>query len=215
MSEIDALFKHNCSTLFLLYPLGLERRKLIEFGFRSAYISDTGKDTDYENPVFLLFKPEDITMFQAFVDSEYVRVNPHTETFDLREDYDQDKGYVVLLYQFPDEFKEDYEKFLEGKYSKFSAKFKETYPKMIKIKQASGLIRDVISTQYKIIHNTKKIREEVAERNELDIKEELEKRLGVTFSNDMEVWQMPGEKDILKIEEIIKEDNPKKSKEKT
>lgn len=211
MSEIDALFKHNCSTLFLLYPLGLERRKIIEFGFKSAYIADASKDVGYENPVFLLFKPDSMTMFQAFADSEYLRVNPHTDTFDLVEDYDYEKGYVVLLYQFPEEFKEDYERFLEGKYSRFSKKFKATYPKMIKIPN-NGIPKDVISLPYKIVNNTKKVREEIEHRGELDLKEELEKRLGVTFTSDMELWNVPGDKDILKIEEVIEADKPKNVK---
>ncbi len=214
MSEIDVLFKHNCSTLFLLYPLGLDRRKIMEFGFKSAYISDVNRDTGYENPVFLLFKPDSMTMFQAFADSEYLRVNPHTETFDLREDYDYEKGYVVLLYQIPEEFKGDYEKFLQGKYSTFSRKFKETYPKFVKIK-SNNVQKEVISVPYKILYNNKKTREEVESRGELDLKEELEKRLGVIFTDSMEVWNIPGEKDILNIDKVIENDTPKKSTEKT
>jgi len=212
MSEIDSLFKYNCSTLFLLFPLGLDRRKLMDFGFQSAYDGDKTLEAPYEYPVFLLFKPTDLTLFQAFVDSEYMRINHHTQTFDLKEDYDHEEGYVVLLYDFPDIFQDDYKRFLEGKYSKFSSKFRATYPKVIKILHENGRIDEVIGTAYKIINkNDPKLYEEVKKRGELDMREELEDRFDTIFTPDMELWETPSDKDILDINKILENDTSKKS----
>lgn len=212
MSEIDELFKFNCSTLFLLLPLGLNRSKVSEFGFKSAYIRDVSKEVEYSNPVFLLFKPDDNLMFQAFVDSEYVRVNPHTETNDLIEDYDHEGGYVVLLYQFPEEFKDDYERFLHGEYSKFSKKFKSVYPKVMKVKLPDGRVDEVIGTQYKIIHKgNRKLEEEIEKTGDMDIKKELEARLDIILDDDSELWESPGKKDILDIKKVIENDTIAKS----
>lgn len=204
MSEIDSLFKYNCSTLFLLFPLGLDRRKLIPFGFKEVYIKDITIDDYVKNPVYVLFKPTDLVSFQTFVDSEYTRVNPHTETFDLVDDYDCEDGHVVLLYSFPEEFEGDFAKFMEGKYSKFSRKFKLTYPKIIKIQMPHGRVDEIIGTAYKIINKGEDVRREVKDRNEIDIKDELEKYFDVVITPDMELWQPPSTKDHLNIKEIIK-----------
>lgn len=192
MSELEVLFKYNCSTIFLLYPLGLERRKLHALGFVQAYLKDAEKhDIEYENPVFLLFKPTSPTVFQAFVDAEYERVNKHTNTVDIVEDYDYIDGYVVLAYQLPKEFEEDYRKFLVGKYSRFSKKFRETYPKSVKIKGDNGKDIDELSAQYRIINKIK------------ELKDMLEDKLAVTFDSDQEFFSKPNpDKETLSYEKV-------------
>lgn len=196
MSELQALFNYNCSTIFLLYPLGIERRKIAQLGFIQAYLLDAEKDVDYQNPVFLLFKPDSPTIFQAFVDSEYERTNKITNTVDIIEDYDYIDGHVVLVYQFPKEFEEDYNKFLKGKYSKFSKKFKETYPKTIKMKTEEGRIIEEVSTQYRIINRTS------------EFKDYLEDVFGEgTFSEDMEYWSKPDmDKETLTFDKLKKKE---------
>lgn len=180
MSELEILFQYNCSTIFLLYPLGLERRKMVPLGFKEAYLKDVEKtDIEYENPVYLLFKPESPTIFQAWLDVQYETSNKFTNTVDIIEDYDYKDGYVVVVYQFPKEFEGDYKKFLEGKYSKFSKKFKETYPKLVKIKTSDGRQMDEISVQFRITHRT------------MDLKEMLEEKLGVEFESTQEFFSKP------------------------
>lgn len=194
MSELDVLFKYNCSTIFLLYPLAIERRKIMQLGFIQAFLFDSEKmDVEYENPVFLLFKPDSPTVFQAFVESEYERINKFTGTVDIIEDYDYIDGYVVLVYQFPKEFEVDYKKFLEGKYSKFSKKFKDAYPKTVKIRTEEGRMIDEVGTVFRIINRTK------------DFRDMLEERLGVTFDWDQELWNKYNEtKETLSYEKIRK-----------
>ena len=60
-NQIDVMMKWNCSTIFLLHPLGLNRLKLAEIGFKEAYVRDEYCETEYKNPVFLLFEPKDLT----------------------------------------------------------------------------------------------------------------------------------------------------------
>lgn len=195
MSDLQRLFNWNCSTIFLLYPLGIERKKITQLGFIQAYLADAEKDVEYQSPVFLLFKPDSPTIFQAFVDSEYERLNKVTGTVDIIEDYDYVDGYVVLVYQFPKEFEEDYNKFLEGKYSKFSKKFRETYPKVVKIKTEEGRPIEEVSTQYRIINRTPEFREY------------LEEILGIEFQGDMEFWSKPDmSKETLTIDKIKKKE---------
>lgn len=199
MSEIDALFQLTCSSLFLLYPLGLDRAKqLSELGFVNAYIRDKSRDTDYKNPVYLLFKPSSLILFQAFLDEQYEQPNPHTGTRDLVEDYDLEGEYIVLVYQFPERFQRDYEKFFRGEYSKFSSEFRKTFPKTRKIKEPGGSWREELSTQYRIIYK------------DAELREAIEDRLGIYLDDEMEYWEKPREsKETLDIKILIETKNGK------
>lgn len=119
--------KSTYTTLFLLPALGLNADELSpNLGFMDGFLSDKDRPTLLSHPVFALFRPEDLKAFQEFVEKEY-RLNPA-----LMEDYDYDGGFVVLLYQYPKDFRLDYKKFEKGKYSKFSPDFSDTFPKFEK-----------------------------------------------------------------------------------
>jgi hypothetical protein len=121
---IDELFLINCSTLFLLQPLGLNKQQLDGYGFVNAFLEDGGNENVYEGTVlFLLFKPRSLEKFKYFVDTEKVR------TPGFVDEYDYEGGYVVLVYELPLEYHADYELFKQGKYSQFSDKLKKAYPK--------------------------------------------------------------------------------------
>lgn len=184
---LEQLYKFNCSTLFLLSPLGLSRRVLKEFGFINCFLKDGNRDLHIVNPVLLLFKPDDMDTFQMFVEEEYKRSRY------LVEDYDYIGGYVVLVYKFPEEFNSDFQLFLEGKYSKFSDKFRKIYPKIIKIVDEYGRRHDELSSQYRIIYKTD------------DWKEQIEKDYNVLIDKDQEYWSVPDmSRETLKIEEFKK-----------
>lgn len=204
-SQIDNLLEWNCSTIFLLYPLGLNRLILNKFGFKQAYLKDEYNKKEYKNPVFLLFEPE-VSNFQMFVEDEYERKNPFTKTNDLIEDYDRGNGQVVLVYEFPDQFSEDYQKFLNGQYSRFSKEITNTYPKIVHL----GRGVKILGSQYRIITKdresenilSKEYGESflITERIQT-MAEMLEDRFGTHFTPDMELWQKPNmNKEILKYE---------------
>jgi hypothetical protein len=60
-------------------------------------------------------------------------------------------------------------------YSRTSQDFQKDFPKVIKIVK-NGLQRDEISLQYRIFKKTD------------DLKQYWEDRLGINFTDDMEVW---------------------------
>jgi hypothetical protein len=119
--------KSTCTTLFLLPALGLNADELNpSLGFIDGFTSDKDRPTSLSHPVFALFRPADIREFQEFVEAEYGSNRA------LKEDYDYDGGFVVLLYQYPAQFQADYRKIENGKYSRVSPSFSETFPQFEK-----------------------------------------------------------------------------------
>lgn len=120
----DLMTNFNCSTLFLMPVLGIGWRDVKKMGFCNCYLRDENKP-EYEDMevVLLLFENKGDDKFRYFVEKEKGR----TELF--IDEYDYDEGYIVLVYQFPEELKEDYHKFKKGEYSKLSQEFLKRTPK--------------------------------------------------------------------------------------
>lgn len=169
--------------------LNIPKGALRTLGFINAYQQDMDRDMDYgeDKVIYLLFKPEDMAYFREFLDAEYDR------TKFLIEDYDYPGGYVVLIYKLNQSYKRDFNLVKKGKYSKTSPSFQKMFPKIIKIMK-KGLHRDEISLQYRVFNRTP------------DLIEFWEKKLGMEFTDDMEVWNGWEEsKEILNMMEIKNE----------
>lgn len=157
-------------------------------GFINAYIKDSGSEHQYKDSIYLLFKPTDLDKFREFLDSEFER----TKT--IIEDYDYDDGFVVVVYQLNEKFKEDFSLVKKGRYSKTSKDFQKMFPKVVKILK-NGLNRDEVSLQYRIFNKSD------------DLKEFWEEKIGInmklTIGDDFEVWDGFDEsKEILEINKI-------------
>lgn len=161
--------KISISSIFMVPTLKIKRENLTDNGFINAYLSDSRRDVQHRNAVYLLFKPDNLDKFREFLDAEYER------TTYVLDDYDYEGGYVVIVYQLNPMWREDFMLVREGMYSKTSASFQKDFPKVIKIMK-NGLHRDEISLQYRIFNKT------------LDLKEYWENKLDISFTEDMEVW---------------------------
>ncbi len=95
--------KKTITTIFMVPTLKINRDVLKDNGFINGYVKDVRKDVQYENCIYLLFKPEDIDRFKDFLDEEYER------TKSIIDDYDYENGYVVLVYQLDGKFKRDFQ----------------------------------------------------------------------------------------------------------
>jgi hypothetical protein len=120
--------KVNNAKRFFLRGLGLIPKKeslnkcgLTQLGLVDVYLKDDNHETNILHPLYLLFKPKEMGLFNMFVENSYLEG-------DLKEDYDYPDGYVMLLYEFPKEFKKDYETIVKGEYSKVSTKYKNLFP---------------------------------------------------------------------------------------
>jgi hypothetical protein len=163
------------------------KESLIGNGFLNAYIKDATADVEYDNAIYLLFKPNDLDKFRAFIESECERTKA------LIDDYDYNDGYVVVVYQLDVKFKKDFDIIKKGKYSKTSPAFQALFPKVVKI-MFRGLYKDELSLQYRIFNKTQ------------DLVDFWEEKFNISLGEDVEVWHgFFEEKEILNLDKI-KED---------
>lgn len=153
-------------------------------GFINGYIKDEKMQHDYKDSIYLLFKPDNLDKFREFLDGEYER------TKSIIEDYDYEDGFVVVVYQLNERFKQDFELVKQGKYSKTSKAFQSEFPKSVRIIK-SGLIKDEISLQVRIF------------KKSVDLVEFWEDKIGIAFDDDFEVWEgWDEEKEVLIIDKL-------------
>lgn len=116
------------TSIFFVPTLGIKRQDLYENNFLNGYLEDVDKDQYYEEDVcFLLFKPEDLTRFRAFLDEQYEKNK------NIIEDYDPAEGYVVLVYNLNPKLSKDFLLVKNSKYSLVSEQFKEMFPKKVQL----------------------------------------------------------------------------------
>lgn len=179
--------RKNITSIFMAPTLKVPNEGFKHHGYINSFIKDEERDVQYENCIYVLFKPDDMDKFREFLDGEYER------TTDIVEDYDYDGGYVVVVYKLKPTLKEDFEIIKQGKYSKTSKEFQDLFPKAVKI-VTNGLHRDEISLQIRIFKKT------------ADLVEFWEEKLGVEFDEEQEVWEgWDEEKEILNINKIKEE----------
>ena len=161
--------KKTITSIFIVPTLSISKEKLVDNGYINGYIKDEQKEIQYENCIYLLFKPENLDKFKEFLDEEYER------TKSIIDDYDYEDGYVVVVYMLNSRLEEDFKLIKQGKYSQTSKKFQEIFPKIVKLKR-NGLLRDEVSLQFRIFNKTE------------DLRQFWEDKLAVEFDENMEVW---------------------------
>ena len=192
----------NASTMFLLRGLGLNVNILNPYGFISAYVDDINHDIKYESAVFLLFKPDVLENLQKFIKEEYKKGL-------LKEDYDYEDGWVVMVYTFPEQFLRDYERFLMGEYSKFSPEYKALFPEMVNIVDEDGKKFRTYDMTYHIFTKSDPLREYLSKKMFGEVYDEKKQELVPEqwLDKDAELWSSPylDGKDVLDIDRIRKE----------
>jgi len=173
--------KKTITSIFMVPILKVPKDALRNNGFINGYIKDESSENEYEDCIYLLFRPENIDKFREFLDNEYER------TKDIIEDYDYEGGYVVVVYKLDHSYEEDFKLVRQGLYSKTSKTFQLQFPKTVKIVK-SGLNKEEISLQYRIFNKTQ------------DLRDFWENKLGIDFQEEWEVWNgFDPEKEMLNI----------------
>ena len=153
----------------MIPTLKIDREDLKKNNLINAYIKDESKDLQYENAVYLLFKPDNLDIFRRFLDDEYAR------TESVIDDYDYENGHVVVVYKLNPKYKRDFELVKLGSYSLTSDAFQALFPKVVKI-LINGLHKDEISLQYRIFNRSE------------DLIKFWEEKFDVIFDGEQEVW---------------------------
>lgn len=157
------------TSIFIVPTLKLGKEHLVNNNFLNGYIADLRRDVQYEDAVYLLFKPDDLDRFREFLENQY------ESNHMLIDDYDYEDGFVVVVFKLDMKHKKDLDLIMRGKYSQTSQKFKDIFPKVVKVVK-NHLHKDEISLQYRIFKKTQ------------DLRDYWEDRTGVVFTEDMEVW---------------------------
>ena len=70
------------STIFIAPTLNIPRKDKEENGYLNAYIKDKNREENYEDAVYLLYKPEDTFKFKKFLEMEKSRTSNFIEDYD-------------------------------------------------------------------------------------------------------------------------------------
>lgn len=145
--------------------------RLIANGFINGYSKDDQRDVQYENAIYLLFRPKDINKFRVFLDNEYER------TKSVIDDYDYADGYVVIVYTLDPKYSSDFELIRKGKYSSTSQTFQNLFPQKMSHRK-NGLAKEQWTLQFMVFNR----RQEMVKY--------WENKLGVSLDKGQEVWHM-------------------------
>lgn len=182
--------KTTYTTLFLVPVLGINEGYLKRFNFINGYLNDVNHEVEYENCIYLVFKPSNLTEFELFVKSEKKRMKHY-----FVEDYDCGYGFVVIVYKIPELFIDDYKLFIEGKYSKFSKDFMRIFPEVKTVVDMDGFERVDHSLYFHVFNKS------------LALRNYWEEKLDIQFDEDSEVLSVPNmERETFNIHNYIKEE---------
>jgi hypothetical protein len=120
VETIKVMLELNASMIFLAPAVVGNIEEYRKIDTVNAYLGDVEYNGNVECPVFILYKPPDMSRFKLFYEGE-------KKTGRLKDDYDY-PGHVMLVYSFP--YPDDYQLFLEGRYSEMSEKYRKMLPKM-------------------------------------------------------------------------------------
>ena len=165
-------FKKTITTIFFVPTLNIDRDALKQNNFINGFSKDSRRELQYENCIYLLFRPENLDKFRYFLDDEYER------TKSIIDDYDYEDGYVVVVYKLDTTYKKDFKLIKEGKYSQTSKKFQELFPKTMRVYISTNAFETKTTLQYRIFNKTE------------DLKEFWEEKLDMQLDQDSEVWTM-------------------------
>jgi len=169
------------TTIFLLPALGLDKDRLNNNGFINCYYGDQGHDVEYENSLYLLFKNVDSEKFEEL--NKYIEERHKIlDTYDIQD-------YTMIVIKFPVQFIKEYKHFKEGKYSKFSKLYINSFFPFKKPKEWDSKGK-IIKEEYTLFYHI---------FNKTDwLKDWWTKRLGYDDMKEFELeewWNKPHDKE--------------------
>lgn len=170
------------TTTFLLPALGLDRDKLNLNNFMNAYYGDYEHEVEYKESLYLLFKDVDNEKFEDLI--RYIEVRHK-----INEVYDVGDNYTIIVVKFPTQFIKEFNHFKDGKFSKFSKTYINSFFPFKKPKEWDSNGK-VIKEEYTLFHHI---------FNKTDwLKDWWTKRLGYEDMKEFELdewWNKPHDKE--------------------
>lgn len=190
-SNVDG--KYTKTTQFMLPAVKVHAaNKTVNRFFINSYLDDMEHPHNYDRPIFVLFGVKD------FKDNDWRKIYAaFTLSPDYITDYDcgvhDDIHLVMMVFKVPEEFAKDYYHFKRGRYSQFSIKYRDKFPRWIydrNGKQQECIIWQVINKAYDL---RQKIAEEFAAKRPdgtfYDPEDVVKLRADIDSWN--EIWDIP------------------------
>lgn len=173
----------TASNLFMVPLLSIARYKLNIHGLINSFLINGESEEQLENILYLLFTPPNTDKFNDFIEQE-----KEESGLVVVSEQDFPPNFVLIGCKLPEEFKEDYKLFWEGKFSKMSKDYKDRIPDKVRMSGGNGKTIAKTSIQHMIF-----------EKN-AELRIHWENRLDVVFSDDLELWSIPDpEKETFKL----------------
>lgn len=184
------MYQKTITTIFIIQILEIDKEDLHKNNFINAYIKSNDSDLyEKEDVVYLVFKPENEFLFEAFVEKE------KTRTKEIIDDYDSDE-FIVLVYTINERFKKDIDIIKQSKYSFTSKEFQSMFPEEIINFKNTSSTEILPSIQHMIF------------RRDKSLLEFWEKEIGtkILSSCNLEAWRaFEIEKETLNIKQVKEE----------
>ena len=189
------MIKENISTIFLLPAIKIKdsiKKEFRDNGFINTYITTNKVKYPYK-VIFLLFRPDEFTFEYAGFENRLISNENYIECLDIG------NKYILYTFKIPEIFTKEYNLFIEGKYSEFSDKYKDLFPrkshvfdsnkKPITDKKGNYVLED--SPYFKIFNKNK------------DFKDNLASKLGYEDSSMLDDMELYDKQDETKEKFII------------
>lgn len=117
------------STLFLSPVFGINLDGKISNYLVNMYLNDAQLEHLYLRPLFILLKTKEIDNDFVEIDNMLQKNRNFVYTYAVGEH--EDEKLYMYVFNCPDEYIVDYDKFVNGEYSKFSSKLKAKFSRVI------------------------------------------------------------------------------------
>lgn len=165
--------KRTKTTLFMLQTIFPNNSLMATEYFVNAFMDDDGYKHLIKRAIFILFKVEPRNTKWMML-AQKLRSKPEfvLEYFCGMQD---GKHLMMMVFQVPERWSQEYEKFIDGKYSKFSDDYKKLFPQFTYNEKALP----IESTIWRVVHKSDAL------------KKEVENYFSVAFDPEDELWGMP------------------------
>ena len=183
----DDLLLWTVSNLFYVPMFKIGRPKLAKHGFVNSYLFNGESEEQIENAIYLLFKPDNMELFNDFVEELREKKVP------IIGENDYPDGFVLLTLQLPSKYQKDYDLIWEGAYSKTSEDFQKTIPSYVKYNKPNGVSVTDMTIQHMIFSRYEFLRRH------------WESSLNIVMEDTQELWSKPTvESETFKLENHVK-----------
>lgn len=165
--------KRTKTTLFMLPTIFPNNSLISTEYFVNAFIDDTKFKHSLNGVIFILFKTDPKNYkWQMLAQKLRSKTEYVLEYFCGMQD---DKYLIMMVFKVPDKYTNEYQYFIDGKYSKFSENYKKLFPRHVYDERA----QPKESTIWQALYKSEELRKS------------MENFLGVEFAPEDELWGKP------------------------